>query len=266
MIAICMDASLFIFTTLDTACRQMKLNELTRPTWAEAQSLRNWTLQHKQGDLAAWSEFQSYIESTPGFCVVVRSIQVERLIVVEGTDATGGTLKLPAGTKQLSVAAETRFLISLWLLDREFNFDAPTRDFISQLVSIIQSKDTRFTPPSKTALGELMYIEMKPGLAGHARIGRVQVSQTRKTIYYQGRKLQSLKGRGYKANYRNVESGMKYWLSRCRKDGNVSLYGAIVEIDDDVRSDYWIDIRQEPHNSHLTQYRSPGKHSKRAPR
>ena len=119
--------------------------------------------------------------------------------------------------------------------------------------------------PQAEQRDEIMYIEEKPGLAGHARIGRVSFSATRKTIYYAGRKLQSLKGGGYKANYHNVESGLRYWISKCKKDGNDTLYPGIVEIDDDAREEYWTDIRGMPENVHLTQFRSEGKYAKRRP-
>ena len=114
-------------------------------------------------------------------------------------------------------------------------------------------------------LGTIMYIEEKPGLAGHARIGRVTFSATRKTIYYLGRKLQSLKGSGYKANYFNVESGLEYWISNCKRDGNDTLYPGTVEIDDDAREEYWTTIRWMPQNVHLTKFRSEGKYAKRRP-
>lgn len=55
-----------------------------------------------------------------------------------------------------------------------------------------------------------MYIEYKgDGLAGTARIGRVTFSKTGSTLYYDGKKLRSLKG-GYKANYYDVETGENY--------------------------------------------------------
>ena len=58
--------------------------------------------------------------------------------------------------------------------------------------------------------GRIMYIEDKSGgLEGPGRIGRVLFSKTGKTIYYDGRKLQSLKG-GYKVNYYDVETGEKF--------------------------------------------------------
>jgi hypothetical protein len=92
-----------------------------------------------------------------------------------------------------------------------------------------------------------MYIEFKgDGLSGLARIGRVKFSKTGKTIYYAGRKLQSLKGSGFKSNYFDVETGDEYWVSGCKKRGGDRLYGGLVEIDDDVREEYWTSIRGSP--------------------
>lgn len=95
----------------------------------------------------------------------------------------------------------------------------------------------------------IMYIECKSGgLTGPARSGRVTFSKTGKTIYYGGRTFQSLKGRGFKSNYVDVESGEEYWISGPRRDGADRLYGERtgVEIDEDVRVEYWRDIRGMP--------------------
>jgi hypothetical protein len=95
----------------------------------------------------------------------------------------------------------------------------------------------------------IMYIEDKSGgLSGPARIGRVSFSKTGRTLYYRGRSFQSLKGAGSKANYYDVETGEKFWISGPRKDGADRLYGeaVAVEIDDDVREEYWTDIRGRP--------------------
>jgi len=110
-----------------------------------------------------------------------------------------------------------------------------------------------------------MYIEQKPGLAGHARIGRVTFSASRKSIYYAGRRLQSLKGSGYKANYFDVDSGLEFWISNCKKTGNDTLYPGIIEIDEDAREEYWTLIRNMPENTHETKFRSEGKYSKHRP-
>ena len=110
-----------------------------------------------------------------------------------------------------------------------------------------------------------MYIEEKEGLVGDGRICRVQLSKTDKTLYYQGMKFQSLKGLGYKANYYELNSGVEYWISKPRKDGNDTLYPGVVAIDDDVRSEYWCKIRNQPENAHLNSYWCSGKYSRRRP-
>lgn len=97
-----------------------------------------------------------------------------------------------------------------------------------------------------------MYLEDKSsGLTGSARIGRVTFSKSGKTIYYRGRAFRSLKGDGFKANYFEVETGAHYWISGCRKDGADRLYGERlpVEIDEDVREEYWRAIRGQPNRA-----------------
>lgn len=87
----------------------------------------------------------------------------------------------------------------------------------------------------------VMYIEDKShGLVGPARIGRVFFSKTGKTLYYGGRKFQSLKGFGFKANYSDVQSGHQFWITGLKKRGGNRLYGGNrgVEIDEDVKDEY----------------------------
>ena len=95
----------------------------------------------------------------------------------------------------------------------------------------------------------IMYIEDKShGLEGPARIGRVFYSKSGKSLYYQGRKYQSLKGAGYKANYFDVESGDHFWISGPRKDQQDRLYGGSmgVEIDEDIRDEYRTYLQSPP--------------------
>ncbi len=95
----------------------------------------------------------------------------------------------------------------------------------------------------------IMYIEYKgDNLTGPARIGRVTYSKSGSTIYYQAKSFRSLRGTGFKANYYDVETGEEYWISGPRKDGADRLYGerVPVEIDDDVREEYWRGIRGMP--------------------
>jgi hypothetical protein len=94
-----------------------------------------------------------------------------------------------------------------------------------------------------------MYIECKSGgLIGSARIGRVTFSRTGSTLYYRNQQFQSLKGAGFKSNYVDVETGVDYWISGPKGDGSDRLYGErlSIEIDEDVREEYWRDIRRQP--------------------
>ncbi len=98
-------------------------------------------------------------------------------------------------------------------------------------------------PPREFRLSRsrIMYIEDKSqGLVGEARIGRVYFSQSGKTLYYRGRRFQSLKGYGFKANYFDVETQEEFWISGPRKDRDDRLYGGHqgVEIDSDVAEEY----------------------------
>ena len=94
-----------------------------------------------------------------------------------------------------------------------------------------------------------MYIECKDGdLVGEARIGRVFLSKSGKTLYYRDQAFQSLKGAGFKSNYFEVETGIDYWISGPKRNGEDRLYGENVPIhvDDDVAEEYWTDIRNRP--------------------
>ena len=109
----------------------------------------------------------------------------------------------------------------------------------------------------------IMYIEDKSGgLTGPARIGRVSYSKTGKSLYYRGRMFQSLKGYGFKANFFDAETGQEFWISGCKKDGTDQLYGGTTEIDDDVREEYWRDIRKRPEMAELKSVRDPGKYQR----
>ena len=108
------------------------------------------------------------------------------------------------------------------------------------------------TKKAKATAGRIRYIECKAGgLTGDARIGRVTFSQTGRTLYYQGQKFQSLKGKGFKSNYYNVDTGEDYWISGPKRAGGDALYGGStpIEIDDDVREEYWREIRRQPNRT-----------------
>ena len=106
-----------------------------------------------------------------------------------------------------------------------------------------------------------MWIEDKSaGIVGPARIGRVTFSKSGRSLCYGGRRFETLSGQGFKANYFDVESGDQYWISGCRKDGMDALYSTDVEVDDDVREEYWTQIRQRPDQVHVTGFRARGKY------
>ncbi|MCT4639468.1 MAG: hypothetical protein N4A72_17315 [Bacteroidales bacterium] len=95
----------------------------------------------------------------------------------------------------------------------------------------------------------IMYIEYKgEELTGDARIGRVKFSKSMKSVHYNGKTFETLKGTGYKANFFDVDTGEHYWISGCRKDGADRLYGERlpIYIDKDVQEEYWKEIRNLP--------------------
>ena len=109
----------------------------------------------------------------------------------------------------------------------------------------------------------IMYIEYKgEGIVGPARIGRVTFSKSGQSLSYQGRRFQTQKGNGFKSNYVEVETGQEYWISGCKKDGSDALYSTTVEIDEDIREEYWTRIRKEPELKETKSLRLVGKYSR----
>jgi hypothetical protein len=106
---------------------------------------------------------------------------------------------------------------------------------------------------SKTQ-SRIMYIERKAeSLNGPAWIGRVTFSQTGRTVEYRAQKFQKSRA-GYKWNHFDVETGDHYWISGPRRDGKDRLNpksSLPVEIDEDVREEYWTEIRGLPANKHF---------------
>jgi hypothetical protein len=92
----------------------------------------------------------------------------------------------------------------------------------------------------------IMYIERKAGeLEGAARIGRVTYSKSGRSLRYADKEFVPIQG--YKANYMEIESREEYWISGPKRRGGDRLYGTgRVDIDDDVREEYWTKIRGQP--------------------
>jgi hypothetical protein len=101
----------------------------------------------------------------------------------------------------------------------------------------------------------IMYIERKAeSLNGPARIGRVTLSKSGRTLEYKGQKFAKTKT-GAKWNHFDVATGDEYWISGPRRDGKDRLYpmsSLPVEIDEDVREEYWSKIRGASAATHRT--------------
>jgi len=100
---------------------------------------------------------------------------------------------------------------------------------------------------------EIMYIAcLDPGgRTQWARIGRVGFSKTGKTLRYADREL---RGEG-QPWYRDVRTGEQFHVQHARADGldrseGRKRGGFPVEIDDDVREEYWTHVRREPNRAH----------------
>ncbi len=108
---------------------------------------------------------------------------------------------------------------------------------------------------------QIMYIECKgtSSWTGSGRIGRATFSKTGRTLYYQGRTLQPLKHPAGRANYLDIDTGEHFWISGCKKAGNDTLCPGVIEIDKDVRKEYWLRIRNQPELASQATVRSKGK-------
>ncbi len=95
----------------------------------------------------------------------------------------------------------------------------------------------------------IMYIECKAGaLTGDARIGRVTFNRTGRTIFYREQVFRRIVGGGFKSNYIEEATGEDCWISGPKRRGGDCMYGSAlpVAIDEDVRTEYWRDIRGQP--------------------
>lgn len=100
---------------------------------------------------------------------------------------------------------------------------------------------------------EIVYIAQvdAAGRTFWARIARVRWSKTGRTAYYGQR---TLRGEG-QPWYRDAETGEQFHVQHVRDDGldrsDGHKRGSFpVEIDDDVREEYWTRIREQPHRNH----------------
>lgn len=88
----------------------------------------------------------------------------------------------------------------------------------------------------------MMYVELKSGHgdSGPAWIGRARFSKSGLSVFYRGRELRRLKGRGVSGNYVDVETGEEFWVSGVKRSGSNRHWAGSgrVQIDDDVRAEY----------------------------
>jgi hypothetical protein len=88
----------------------------------------------------------------------------------------------------------------------------------------------------------VMYVENKNGLINgvQARIGWVTFSKTGRTIYYEGRSLKALGGRGIQGNFYDEESNEEFWISGVKKRGsNTHITKSITPVvDEDAQDEY----------------------------
>jgi hypothetical protein len=88
-----------------------------------------------------------------------------------------------------------------------------------------------------------MYIENKDGTIGgaDARIGWVTFSKSAQTVYYPGRELTKVKGRGVRGNFVDAATGEEFWVSGVKKRGSnahPAERGVAILIDDDAQAEY----------------------------
>ena len=128
----------------------------------------------------------------------------------------------------------------------------PTRKAAALEAVIAAGQKSAQTSTSEKPSGRrprIMYIERKAGsLIGRARIGRVTFNRTGRTIYCHDQVFHRIVGGGFKSNYYEEATGEDYWISGCKRRGGDQLYATNVpiEIDDDVRVEYWRDVRSAP--------------------
>jgi hypothetical protein len=87
-----------------------------------------------------------------------------------------------------------------------------------------------------------MYIENKDGDidGAAARIGWAEFSRTGRTVYYRGRELASIGGRGIRGNFIDATTREEYWVSGVKQRGSNTHWAerAGVEIDPDAIDAY----------------------------
>jgi hypothetical protein len=132
----------------------------------------------------------------------------------------------------------------------------PTRRATALTAKISESQKSEenvLSGKSIACKSRIMYIERKAGsLTGTARIGRVTFNRSGRTIFYGHLVFHRILRGGFKSNYYKETSGEDYWISGCKRRGGDRLYASELPIliDEDVREEYWRDIRGLPDRTH----------------
>lgn len=88
----------------------------------------------------------------------------------------------------------------------------------------------------------MMYVELKSntGGGGPAWITRVEFSKSGRSVWFRGRELRNIGGRGARGNYLDVQSGEEYWVSGVKRRGSNRHWsgGGAIEIDPSVHEEY----------------------------
>ncbi len=95
----------------------------------------------------------------------------------------------------------------------------------------------------------ILYVELKSGYGddGPAWIGKAKLSKSGRTLYFNGRAFQSLKGDGVQGNYVDVETEEEYWISGAKKSQQDRHWAGsgMVLIDETVVDEYLAFTGQE---------------------
>ncbi len=87
-----------------------------------------------------------------------------------------------------------------------------------------------------------MYIELKSGYAdnGPAWIEKVRYSKSRRSVFFRGKELQNVGGRGIAGNHVDLDTGEEYWVSGVKKNQQDRHWagGGAVEIDPAIQNEY----------------------------
>lgn len=106
-----------------------------------------------------------------------------------------------------------------------------------------------------------MYLESRSqAVGGRGRIGWVERSKACQVYRYGGRVLRmSAHGR---YNCFDAGSGERYLVSEPKANGSDKLNGGCVDIDEDAREEYWLQIRNRPDCVALASFQADARRGK----